>query len=85
MTNPDDVLFLSKWAQEIIFGLVSILLIILRFIGARMGGEKVKYATKEELTACSSNVADKIDKLGDKLDDYMTKVHERIDRHIESE
>lgn len=81
--DPDHALLLSKWAQEIIFGLIAILMILAKFIGKWLGGNKIDYATREELQACNEKVSHKIDKLGDKIDKIATHLHERIDARLD--
>ena len=80
----EHVLLVSKWSQEIIMGLIFILLTMSRFIGKRMGGKQVEYATVDQLAICSIDVSSKIDKLEENTSGNIKHLTKRIDALIES-
>jgi len=84
--DGDNIIFLSRWAQELVMGLVVVLVAVVRFIGVRLGGDKKLYATAQQLQSCAnsmesalSRLEKKMDKFDEKMERYMEHVHNRID------
>jgi hypothetical protein len=88
--DHDHIMFLTRWSTEIIMGLVTVLLVVVRFIGKHTKTENVPYATREEMRQCQKQLMDefkdmrkdltgKIDHSHDQMNIDISAAHKRID------
>lgn len=86
----EQLMFLTRWSTEIIMGLVTVLLVVVRFIGRATKSDNVPYATREEMKACQNSLmaefkdmrrdlTGKIDHSHDQINADLKGAHKRID------
>lgn len=90
----DHIMFLTRWSTEIIMGLITILLVVVRFIGKATKTENVPYATRKEMQECQlkltteikemrKEIVDKMDHAHDQIHVDISAAHKRIDKMYE--